>query len=61
MSEDEDIKAIKVQGILGEVGAGLTEFRVIKFAVPQGATDGSEADIVVCGGVHTDNHCGEEE
>ena len=58
---DEDIKTVKGQGILGELGDGRTWFRIIKFAVPQGATDGSEADIVVCGGVHTDNHCGEEE
>ena len=61
MSEDEDIKAIKVQGILGEVGAGLTEFRVIKFAVPQGATDESEAENIVCGGFHINNHSGEED
>ena len=58
---DKDIKDVKGQRILGDLGAGKTRFRVIDFLVPQGATDGLEADNVVYGGVHIDNHCGEEE
>ena len=61
MSQNEDINAIKGQVILGEAGAIRTGFRIIDFTVPQGATDGLEADNVVYGGVHIDNHCGEEE
>ena len=58
---DEDINDIKGQGILSESGAGQMGFRIIKFAVPQGANNGSEAENIVCGGVYTNDHCGEEE
>ena len=61
LSRYEDINSVKGQGIIGESGAGRTCFRVIEFEVPQGATDESEADNVVCVGVHIDNNCGEGE
>ena len=61
LSRYEDINSVKGQGIIGESGAGRTCFRVIEFEVPQGATDGSEADNIVYGGFHIDNHCGGNE
>ena len=43
------------------LGAGWKGFRVVKFTVPEGVTDGSEAYEVVHGRVHVDKHCGKEE
>ena len=36
-------------------------FRVIEFAISEGAADGAEADHVVGGGVYVNDHCREQE
>ena len=52
----EAVGYLEGQGILGEAGDGQTGFCVIDFAVSEGADDGAEAEYVVGGGVHVNNH-----
>ena len=58
---NKGVGARKGQGVLGEAGAGWERFRVIQFSISEGAANGAEADDVVGGGVHVDDHGREEE
>ena len=61
LSQNGDVENIEGQEIFFEAGAGRTGFCVIEFAVPQIATNWSEADNVVCGGFHINKKFGEDE
>ena len=61
LRRNQGVNTFKVQGVLGEAGAGWERFHVIKFVISEGAADGAEAEDVVGGGVHIDDHAVEEE
>ena len=58
---NKGVDALQGQGIICESGACRTEFHVVDFAVPRGATDGSEAENIFCGIVHVNDHPRKEE
>ena len=53
------VDSLKGQGVLGEAGAGWVRFCVIEFPTTEGAAYGAEADDIVGGVVHVDDHGGE--
>ena len=56
LGRDQDVDALKGTGVLGEAGASWTGFRVIELAFLEGASNEAEADDVVGGGFHVDDH-----
>ena len=61
LGQDYGVNALKGQRIFCESGAGRTVFHVIYLAVPRCVTDGTEAENVVYGVVHVNDHGGGEE
>ena len=61
MRWNEDVDTLQCQVIICEAGAFFTGFRVVEFAVPKGATNGSEADDFFCVRVHVNDYHWKEE
>ena len=57
----QGVDVFKRKGVLGAAGTGWARFHIVEFAISESAADEAEADNVVGGRVHVNDHGREEE